>query len=77
MSRDGLTPTVRQDDLRKGAAHQLRGRLAMVDFDRRIVPTRGLDTGTQGHRDAGREGGGSADEGLDVYRGGWLGLLHQ
>jgi hypothetical protein len=30
-------------DLRKAAAHQLRGRLSMVDFDRRIVPTRGLD----------------------------------
>jgi hypothetical protein len=36
-------PPHHQEDLRKGAAHQLRGRLAMVDFDRRIVPTRGLD----------------------------------
>jgi SpoVK/Ycf46/Vps4 family AAA+-type ATPase len=43
VSREGLHPTVNQDDLRKGAAHQLRGRLAMVDFDRRIVPTRGLE----------------------------------
>lgn len=30
-------------DLEQGAVNQLRGRLAMVDFDRRVVPSRGLD----------------------------------
>jgi len=43
VSRDGLKPRITQEDLKKGAAHQLRGRLAMVDFDRRIIPTRGLE----------------------------------
>jgi SpoVK/Ycf46/Vps4 family AAA+-type ATPase len=43
VTRDGSSPVVTQSDLRKAAAYQLRGRLSMVDFDRRIVPTRGLD----------------------------------
>jgi hypothetical protein len=47
VSRDGAHPVVTQEDLRRGAAHQLRGRLSMLEFDRRIVPTRGLDNGEQ------------------------------
>jgi SpoVK/Ycf46/Vps4 family AAA+-type ATPase len=43
VARDSTSPIVTQDDLTKAAGHQLRGRLSMVDFDRRIVPTRGLD----------------------------------
>jgi hypothetical protein len=43
VSRDEVNPIVSQDDLKKAASHQLRGRLSMVDFDRRIIPTRGLD----------------------------------
>ncbi len=34
---------VNMEDLKTAATHQLRGRLSMSDFDRRIVPTRGLD----------------------------------
>ena len=30
-------------DLEQGAVNQLRGRLAMVEFERRVVPSRGLD----------------------------------
>eukprot|EP00935_MAST-01C_sp_MAST-1C-sp1_P000007 g7.t1 len=43
VARDGLKPVVTQEDLRSGAAHQLRGKLQLVDFERRVVPTRGLD----------------------------------
>eukprot|EP00736_Rhodelphis_marinus_P011452 Rmarinus@m.20401 len=43
VARGGKDPVVCMEDLRKGASHQLRGRLSSVDFDRRIVPTRGLD----------------------------------
>lgn len=43
VTRDGMSPIVTHADLKKAAAHQLRGRLTMVDFDRRIIPTRGLD----------------------------------
>ncbi len=32
-----------QKDLEHGAIHQLRGRLSMVEFDRRVIPTKGLD----------------------------------
>jgi len=42
ITRDGDAPTITQQDLEKGAVNQLRGRLAMVDFDRRVVPSRGL-----------------------------------
>ena len=35
--------TLTQDDLAAGASHQLRGRLAMSNFDRGIVPQRGLE----------------------------------
>lgn len=34
---------IEHKDLRQGALHQLRGHLSMVDFDRRVVPTRALD----------------------------------
>ena len=43
MSRDGDNPVVGQKDLLQGANLQLRGRLKMKDFDRRVVPTAGLD----------------------------------
>jgi hypothetical protein len=43
VTRNGTVPVINQDDLRRAAAHQLRGRLNMIEFDRRIVPTRGLD----------------------------------
>jgi SpoVK/Ycf46/Vps4 family AAA+-type ATPase len=43
VARDNKDPVICHDDLMKAASHQLRGRLAMVDFDRRIVPTLGLD----------------------------------
>jgi hypothetical protein len=43
VARDSTNPIITQDDFLKAASHQLRGRLSMVDFDRRIVPTRGLD----------------------------------
>lgn len=43
VTRNGTAPVINQDDLRRAAAHQLRGRLNMIEFDRRIVPTRGLD----------------------------------
>eukprot|EP01137_Pigoraptor_chileana_P029176 Opistho-2@14032 len=34
---------ITQEDVEKGAINQLRGRLAMVEFDRRVVPVAGLD----------------------------------
>jgi len=43
VSRDGDSPTVSQKDLLEGANLQLRGRLRMKDFDRRVVPNAGLD----------------------------------
>ncbi|KAL1496903.1 hypothetical protein AB1Y20_014482 [Prymnesium parvum] len=43
VAREGLTPTVTQADLHEGAAHQLRGRLAMSNFDRGVVPRYGLE----------------------------------
>jgi len=44
VSRDKENVVIVQEDLEHGALHQLRGRLAMVEFDRRVVPTRGLDS---------------------------------
>lgn len=44
IARDAAHPLVCHADLMKAASHQLRGRLSMVDFDRRIIPTRGLDS---------------------------------
>ena len=43
VSRDGSTPVVCQKDLLQGSNLQLRGRLRMKDFDRRVVPISGLD----------------------------------
>ena len=43
ISRDGENPVVGQKDLLQGASLQLRGRLRMKDFDRRVVPAAGLD----------------------------------
>ena len=43
VARDGLSPTVSMEDLHAGASHQLRGRLAMSNFDRGIVPQHGLE----------------------------------
>ena len=43
VSRDGDSPVVGQKDLLQGANLQLRGRLRMKDFDRRVVPNAGLD----------------------------------
>ena len=43
VSRDGENPVVSQKDLLQGASLQLRGRLRMKDFDRRVVPVAGLD----------------------------------
>ena len=43
VSRDGDHPVVCQKDLLQGANLQLRGRLRMKDFDRRVVPVAGLD----------------------------------
>ena len=43
VSRDGDNPIVKQKDLLQGANLQLRGRLKMKDFDRRVVPDAGLD----------------------------------
>jgi SpoVK/Ycf46/Vps4 family AAA+-type ATPase len=44
VSRDGVSPTLTMDDLHAGASHQLRGRLAMSNFDRGIVPQHGLES---------------------------------
>ena len=38
-----------QEDLAAGASHQLRGRLAMSQFDRGIVPQRGLEEARMRH----------------------------
>jgi SpoVK/Ycf46/Vps4 family AAA+-type ATPase len=43
VSRDGDAPTVCHEDLLRGANLQLRGRLRMKDFHRRLIPARGLD----------------------------------
>mmetsp|Transcript_55125 Transcript_55125/g.109460 ORF Transcript_55125/g.109460 Transcript_55125/m.109460 type:complete len:1218 (-) Transcript_55125:466-4119(-) len=43
VARDGKTPTLTMADLHAGASHQLRGRLAMSNFDRGIVPQHGLE----------------------------------
>lgn len=43
VSRDGDNPVVGQKDLLQGANLQLRGRLRMKDFDRRVIPHAGLD----------------------------------
>lgn len=43
VSRDGDSPLITQADLLKGASLQLRGRLRMKDFHRRVVPVGGLD----------------------------------
>ena len=43
VSRDGDSPIIHQKDLLQGANLQLRGRLRMKDFDRRVIPTAGLD----------------------------------
>ena len=43
VSRDGDTPLISQKDLLQGANLQLRGRLRMKDFHRRVVPNKGLD----------------------------------
>ena len=43
VARDGESPVVCQKDLLQGANLQLRGRLRMKDFDRRVVPVAGLD----------------------------------
>ena len=42
-ARDGESPVVNQADLLHGAQLQLRGALRMKDFDRRRIPTRGLE----------------------------------
>jgi len=43
VAREGVSCTVSHEDLAAGASHQLRGRLAMSQFDRGIVPQRGLE----------------------------------
>ncbi|KAL5457433.1 hypothetical protein EMCRGX_G034692 [Ephydatia muelleri] len=43
VSRDGDNPVILQQDLLQGANLQLRGRLRMKDFHRRVVPSCGLD----------------------------------
>ena len=43
VARQGSNAVVSQEDLLQGAKLQLRGRLQMRDFDRRVVPTQGLD----------------------------------
>jgi hypothetical protein len=43
VAREGTKCTITQEDLHKGGSHQLRGRLAMSQFDRGIVPQRGLE----------------------------------
>ena len=44
VAREGSRPTVTQADLHAGASHQLRGRLAMSNFDRGVVPQQGLES---------------------------------
>lgn len=43
INRDSENLVISQKDLELGALNQLRGRLAMVDFERRIVPSRGIE----------------------------------
>ncbi|OGG56954.1 MAG: hypothetical protein A3F84_15585 [Candidatus Handelsmanbacteria bacterium RIFCSPLOWO2_12_FULL_64_10] len=43
VARDGEGVQIGQGDLEQGARNQLRSRLRMVDFDRRVVPSGGLD----------------------------------
>ena len=43
VSREGDNPVITQKDLLQGANLQLRGRLRMKDFDRRVIPSAGLD----------------------------------
>ena len=43
IAREGASCQLTQEDLAAGASHQLRGRLAMSNFDRGIVPQRGLE----------------------------------
>lgn len=42
FSRGGDNIVLKHSDLDKGAKLQLRGHLQMSEFERRIVPTRGL-----------------------------------
>jgi len=42
VARNPEAPIISQSDLETGAVYQLRGSLAMQNFDRRIVPVRGL-----------------------------------
>lgn len=44
VARDASNVIVSQADLEEGAVHQLRGRLQMQEFDRRVVPRRGLES---------------------------------
>eukprot|EP01117_Protostelium_nocturnum_P002988 TRINITY_DN13919_c0_g1_i1.p1 TRINITY_DN13919_c0_g1~~TRINITY_DN13919_c0_g1_i1.p1 ORF type:complete len:1057 (+),score=459.92 TRINITY_DN13919_c0_g1_i1:75-3245(+) len=45
VARDGeKSATVKQEDLEAGARLQLRGRLRMINFEHRVVPTRGLES---------------------------------
>eukprot|EP01121_Diplochlamys_sp_Union-15-3_P013676 TRINITY_DN4275_c0_g1_i1.p1 TRINITY_DN4275_c0_g1~~TRINITY_DN4275_c0_g1_i1.p1 ORF type:complete len:316 (-),score=53.28 TRINITY_DN4275_c0_g1_i1:23-970(-) len=43
IARGGNTVEILQSDLEKGAKLQLRGHLQLVEFERRIIPNRGLD----------------------------------
>lgn len=43
VSRDGDNPTVTHQDFLAGANLQLRGRLRMKDFHRRVIPKHGMD----------------------------------
>ncbi|KAL9654345.1 hypothetical protein ABK040_010374 [Willaertia magna] len=42
ISRDSENPIITQDDLYRGSKAQLRGVLKMRDFDRKVIPKRGL-----------------------------------
>jgi len=44
VAREGTKPTITQADLHSGSSHQLRGRLAMSNFDRGVVPQQGLES---------------------------------
>jgi len=43
IARDGKNIQLRQADLEKGAKLQLRGHLQLIEFEKRVIPTRGLD----------------------------------
>lgn len=43
VSRDEKNPIICHEDLRSAANHQLKGKLNISDFDRKVVPTRGLE----------------------------------